>query len=191
VKKSAPQPEPGQSSTRILTESGVVGNIIYYTTPKEDPRQEGPPPQNGRSYRLPTEGLAQIAHKFNSMIVKDCDNNESRWGQPACVMVQPGEGMVDFAEVLRVLVRAGFSGPLCIEKVPGKSVADVTTNMAAAGEFSRQLVRGATAPSLRVLVLGGTKFVGRALVEQALSEGHVVTVSNRESTSPTAAELCE
>ena len=37
---------------------------------------------------------------------------------------------------------------------------------------------------LRLLVLGGTKFLGRAAVESALAEGHEVTLFNRGRTNP-------
>lgn len=37
---------------------------------------------------------------------------------------------------------------------------------------------------LRILVLGGTRFVGRALVEAALAAGHELTLFNRALTNP-------
>jgi len=37
---------------------------------------------------------------------------------------------------------------------------------------------------LRVLVLGGTKFLGRAFVEAALERGHALTLFNRVTTNP-------
>jgi 2'-hydroxyisoflavone reductase len=37
---------------------------------------------------------------------------------------------------------------------------------------------------LRLLVLGGTRFVGRALVEAAIARGHQVTIFNRGKTNP-------
>lgn len=37
---------------------------------------------------------------------------------------------------------------------------------------------------VRLLVLGGTRFVGRALVETALARGHLVTLFNRGKTNP-------
>ena len=37
---------------------------------------------------------------------------------------------------------------------------------------------------MRVLVLGGTKFLGRAVVEEALARGHEVTLFNRGETNP-------
>lgn len=39
-------------------------------------------------------------------------------------------------------------------------------------------------PGLRVLALGGTKFVGRAIVAEALARGHTVTLFNRGRTNP-------
>ena len=37
---------------------------------------------------------------------------------------------------------------------------------------------------MRLLVLGGTKFLGRAVVEAALERGHEVTLFNRGETNP-------
>ena len=37
---------------------------------------------------------------------------------------------------------------------------------------------------MKLLVLGGTKFVGRALVEAALARSHEVTLFNRGRTNP-------
>ena len=37
---------------------------------------------------------------------------------------------------------------------------------------------------MRILVLGGTRFVGRAFVEEALADGHEVTLFNRGETNP-------
>ena len=37
---------------------------------------------------------------------------------------------------------------------------------------------------MRLLVLGGTRFLGRAVVEAALAAGHEVTLFNRGRTSP-------
>ena len=44
---------------------------------------------------------------------------------------------------------------------------------------------------MRLLVLGGTKFVGRAVVEAALADGHEVTLFNRGETSPDLFPECE
>jgi 2'-hydroxyisoflavone reductase len=45
------------------------------------------------------------------------------------------------------------------------------------------VARGAEVP-LRILVLGGTKFLGRAFVEAALARGHELTLFNRGETNP-------
>jgi 2'-hydroxyisoflavone reductase len=37
---------------------------------------------------------------------------------------------------------------------------------------------------MKLLVLGGTKFLGRAVVEAALARGHEVTLFNRGQTNP-------
>ncbi len=37
---------------------------------------------------------------------------------------------------------------------------------------------------MKILILGGTVFLGRALVEAALSRGHQVTLFNRGRTNP-------
>ena len=37
---------------------------------------------------------------------------------------------------------------------------------------------------MRILILGGTIFVGRALVEEALKRGHEVTLFNRGKRNP-------
>src|SRR5919108_5758404 len=37
---------------------------------------------------------------------------------------------------------------------------------------------------MRLLVLGGTKFLGRAAVEEAVARGHNVTLFNRGQTNP-------
>src|SRR5262249_41465417 len=39
-------------------------------------------------------------------------------------------------------------------------------------------------PDMKLLVLGGTKFLGRATVESALARGHEVTLFNRGETNP-------
>ncbi len=53
-------------------------------------------------------------------------------------------------------------------------------NTAERGRPPARRARGA----VRVLVLGGTKFLGRAIVEAALARGHEVTLFNRGETNP-------
>ena len=118
------------------------GNIIFYSAPRETDKR----------YRLPTEGLAEAAHCFNSMIIKDCvigptpgeaahpARSSNPKGTPD-VMVQPGEGLVDFERVLSVLRQnAGFAGPLCLEKVPGRTESEVLANMRRAHAWMEALV---------------------------------------------------
>ena len=42
---------------------------------------------------------------------------------------------------------------------------------------------------MKLLVLGGTQFVGRALVDEALARGHEITVCNRGQSEPTGQQL--
>ena len=42
---------------------------------------------------------------------------------------------------------------------------------------------------MRVLVLGGTQFVGRAIVDALLASGHEVTLTNRGQSPPTASDI--
>ena len=50
------------------------------------------------------------------------------------------EGLVDFPAVLGILRRAGFEGPLCLEKVPGREVFEVERNLEQARGFMEDLV---------------------------------------------------
>ena len=82
------------------------GNIIYFTAPKNQP--EGADSQ----HRLPTEGLVEVAHRFNTMIIKDCvigptpgeveepERSANPVGTPD-VIINPGTGLVDFHAVLK------------------------------------------------------------------------------------------
>lgn len=112
------------------------GNVIYYTAAASKAKGG----EGLGSYRLPTEGLAAQAHRFNTFIIKDAIVEAG--GMPD-VMVQPGEGLVDFAVVLATLRRAGFSGPICLEKVPGYSLAVVNANFRKARKFMHKLESGA------------------------------------------------
>jgi len=42
---------------------------------------------------------------------------------------------------------------------------------------------------MKLLVLGGTQFVGRALVEEALARGHEISLFNRGQSEPTGQQL--
>src|SRR4051812_43996863 len=43
---------------------------------------------------------------------------------------------------------------------------------------------GATTKKLSILILGGTKYLGPELVNEALARGHVMTLFNRGKTNP-------
>lgn len=68
-----------------------AGNIVYYT---------------GKD---PIEELKPIAPHVTGFCAKDCAAPKSE------VMIQFGDGKVDFAGVFRVLKSAGFDGPLMVE----------------------------------------------------------------------------
>ena len=63
-------------------------------------------------------------------------------------MLQPGEGLVDFKAVLQTLRNvAGFEGPVCLEKVPGRTEGEVAANMGAARQWMEELLLLSSAPS--------------------------------------------
>jgi hypothetical protein len=61
-------------------------------------------------------------------------------------------GLTPIRNPPRVLRKAGFSGPLCLEKVPGRSLKEVNVNVGKARRFMERLVMetaaGNTAASL-------------------------------------------
>jgi sugar phosphate isomerase/epimerase len=85
------------------------GNIIYYTQGSERPETH----------------LARVAPLVTACIIKDC---VVRDGQPD-VMITPGEGWVDFDQVLAGLTEARFRGPLYVECVGGESIAEIDRNV--------------------------------------------------------------
>ena len=52
------------------------------------------------------------------------------------------------------------------------------------GRRGRPAARRARRAAVRLLVLGGTKFLGRALADAALARGHELTLFNRGETNP-------
>ena len=63
-------------------------------------------------------------------------------------MLQPGEGLVDFKAVLQTLRNvAGFEGPVCLEKVPGRTEGEVAANMGAARQWMEELLLLSSASS--------------------------------------------
>ena len=113
------------------------GNVIYFTA---EASMAGGGAQVG-TFQLPTDGLAAEAHRFNTFIISDAIVAED--GSPD-VMVQPGEGLVDHAAVLATLRRGGFSGPICLENVPGETEPEVLANYRHARQFMHKLEAAAT-----------------------------------------------
>jgi sugar phosphate isomerase/epimerase len=80
-----------------------AGNIIYYTG--KDPIAE----------------LDPIAQHVTGFCAKDCLDEKKE------VMIQFGDGKVDFAGVFKKLKAAGFNGPIMVEGVAVGATADETT----------------------------------------------------------------
>ena len=85
-------------------------------------------------YHLATEPLQAEAHRFTTVIVKDCVVEPA-----ATAMVQPGHGVVDLRTIVGALRDGGFAGPLLIEKLPGTSIEELDANMATALKFCEEL----------------------------------------------------
>ena len=81
-----------------------AGNIIYYTG--KDPLEE----------------LKPIAQYVTGFCAKDCASPKGN------VMIQFGQGKVDFHAVFEELKKAGFNGPLMVECAAGKTYEEVTAN---------------------------------------------------------------
>ena len=91
------------------------GNIIYYT--KGDMR--------------PETDVDEVAPMVTTGIIKDCVVED---GKPD-VMVTAGEGLVDFDKVLSGLTAGGFKGPLYVECVSGKEMAEIDKNVKSTHKF--------------------------------------------------------
>lgn len=85
------------------------GNIIYYSKGEIRPETD----------------IGKLAPMVTTGIIKDCVIKE---GNPD-VMVTAGEGLVDFNKVLAGLVAGGFRGPLYVECVGGKELAEIDKNV--------------------------------------------------------------
>lgn len=94
------------------------GNIIYYTLGE----------------RRPETDVAEVAPVVSTAIVKDCTVDAGK----ADVMVTPGDGLVDFKQVLAGLVGGDFDGPLYVECVGGRTPDEVDRDIA----FTLGYVRG-------------------------------------------------
>jgi sugar phosphate isomerase/epimerase len=94
------------------------GNILYYT----------------KGARRPETDVGAVAPLVSTGIIKDCVVT----GDNADVMVTPGDGLVDFAAVLRRLLRAGFTGPLYVECVGSSELGAIDRDIT----FTLGYVRG-------------------------------------------------
>lgn len=92
-----------------------AGNIIYYTG------------QN------PVAELQNLASKVTGFCAKDCG------GKSSPVMIQFGEGKVDFQSVFQTLKDAGFNGPVMIECTGETESAEQAQQLAAA---NRDFLKG-------------------------------------------------
>jgi sugar phosphate isomerase/epimerase len=96
------------------------GNIIYYTVGEHRPETD----------------IALVAPTVSTVIIKDCIITD---GKPD-VMITAGEGLVDFEKVLGGLVAGGFGGPLYVECVGGKTLAEIDTNVRSTLKFVNDIL---------------------------------------------------
>jgi len=94
-----------------------AGNVIHYTG--KDPLEE----------------LEPILAHVTAFTAKDCP---AKGGE---VMIQFGQGKVDFSAIFRRLKKAGFKGPIMVESCAvGSSVAETTANARANREFLERVL---------------------------------------------------
>ncbi|MFB3882668.1 MAG: sugar phosphate isomerase/epimerase family protein [Armatimonadota bacterium] len=93
------------------------GNILYYTGLR------------------PEDDLPKVAEHVRAMCIKD-----EIGGKHGEVMITPGTGDVDFRKVFSILAGAGFSGPMWVECVGGKTPAELTEEARKAREFIERLL---------------------------------------------------
>ena len=96
------------------------GNIIYYSRGQERPEMN----------------IARVAPLVTTAIIKDC---VVRDGKPD-VMITPGEGWVDFEQVLAALIEGGFRGPLYVECVGGDTIEEIDRNVNNTYRFLRDIL---------------------------------------------------
>lgn len=85
------------------------GNIIYYT----------------KGEIMPETDIDKVAPLTTTGIIKDCSVKD---GKPD-VAITAGDGLVDFQKVLSGLIAGGFKGPLYVECVGGKELAEIDKNV--------------------------------------------------------------
>ena len=93
------------------------GNILYYT---------GLRPEND---------LPKVVEHVRAMCIKD-----ETGGKHGEVMITPGTGDVDFPRVLSILAAAGFSGPMWVECIGGKTPTELSAEARKAREFVADVV---------------------------------------------------
>ncbi|MAF12945.1 hypothetical protein CMK11_21045 [Candidatus Poribacteria bacterium] len=81
------------------------GNIIYYTKGENRPETD----------------VHDVGGLATTCIIKDCTVDD---GKPE-VWLMPGEGLVDFPDVLGSLIGAGFDGPFYVECLGGDDHAEI------------------------------------------------------------------
>jgi len=93
------------------------GNILYYTGLR------------------PEDDLPKVAPHVRAMCIKD-----ETGGKHGEVMITLATGDVDFPRVFSILAGAGFSGPMWVECVGGKTPAELSEEAKKAREFIESLV---------------------------------------------------
>ena len=102
------------------------GNIFYYSRGALDPVDDAPD----------VAGLVRVG-----MCIKDFQLRRDGERTIPEVMVTPGQGMVDFAAVLRELIRGGFhQGDLVVETVAPGDLPEILAHACQAREYVEQLV---------------------------------------------------
>ena len=96
------------------------GNIIYYTVGEQRPEAD----------------VSDTASDVTTFIIKDCRVQNGQ----ANVMVTPGQGLVDFEDVLGQLVGAGFDGPLYLECVGGQMLDEINDDVRRSREFIQKIL---------------------------------------------------
>jgi len=91
------------------------GNIIHYSKGEERPESS----------------IDEVAAVVYTAIIKDCivvDGNPN-------VQITPGEGLVDFEQILGSLTKSGYLGPYYVECVSGVETEEIVKNIKATYKF--------------------------------------------------------
>jgi sugar phosphate isomerase/epimerase len=100
------------------------GNVLYYTKGAEST----------------TESLEALAPHVSTVVMKDCaltnqDDVDEYGSAGVDVLIVPGTGVVPFPEVASILAASGFTGPLLLEKMPGKTLDAIDEGFGTARAF--------------------------------------------------------